>query len=115
MKTEVTSISILRASLLAAALYGVLGLIFWPFLLATLLVSRMSGSGSGPEVFGMALMLFLPVLYAVAGFVFTALLCLAYNLLARVMGGFEVTLRTIAAPVVPETGVAAAPAGVATP
>ena len=67
-------------------LYGLMGLVFVPFfLLATMFTPSESR-------FGLGFAIMLPILYGVAGFVFTAVGCWLYNLVAGWVGGIEVDL-----------------------
>lgn len=68
------------------ALYALMGLVFVPILLLASMVSP-DKSGIGP---GLALVL--PIIYGVAGFVFTAIGCAIYNFVAGLVGGIEVEL-----------------------
>jgi len=67
-------------------LYGLMGLVFAPILI---LASKFGGDDVG---FGVGLAIALPVIYGVAGFVFSALACWIYNLVAGWTGGVEVEL-----------------------
>jgi hypothetical protein len=70
-----------------AVLYALMGLIFVPFfLVASAFAPRESGMGTG---FALAL----PILYGVFGFIFTAIACAIYNLVAGYVGGIEVDLE----------------------
>ena len=68
-------------------LYGLMGLVFVPFFL---IAAMFTPSEAG---FGLGLAIMMPVLYGVAGFVFTALACALYNLVAGWVGGIEVELE----------------------
>lgn len=100
---------VVRTSNVAAMLYFVLALIFVvPF---ALLFSAMPpvpvtdqfgqpipGAGAvdlGPFAL---LFLFLPFFYAILGWIFTAVFCLLYNLVARFMGGVEVEVERVQPP-----------------
>ena len=72
-------------------LYTLLGLVFLPFVLvAAMFAPNEAGLGIG---FAVAL----PVIYGLAGFVFTAIGCLIYNLVAGWVGGIEVEIGEDAA------------------
>jgi len=72
-------------------LYTLLGLVFLPFVLvAAMFAPNEAGLGIG---FAVAL----PVIYGLAGFVFTAIGCLTYNLVAGWLGGIEVEIGEDAA------------------
>ena len=67
-------------------LYGLLGLVFLPFfLVAALFAPDQAG-------FGVGLAIAFPILYGVCGFIFTAIGCALYNLVAGMVGGVEVQL-----------------------
>ena len=65
-------------------LYGLMGLIFLPIVL---LVSLASPNETG---FGTGFAIALPFLYGIMGFIFTALACVLYNVVAGWIGGIEV-------------------------
>lgn len=68
------------------ALYALMGLIFVP---VVLLVAMISPDKSG---FSPGFALALPIIYGVAGFIFTAIGCAIYNFVAGLVGGIEVEL-----------------------
>jgi hypothetical protein len=51
------------------------------------------GSGLFGGLFGGIFMIIMPIFYAVIGFLFVALTCLIYNLIARFVGGMEIELE----------------------
>ena len=68
-------------------MYALLGLVFVPFLL--LLGSIM------PEAsrFSTGMALAIPIIYGFCGFVFTALACAIYNVVAGMVGGIEIEVN----------------------
>lgn len=78
-----------------ALLYGVMGLIFLPFIgLAMLGASQAPGAqAAGFAAFGLVMALFAPVLYAAMGFVSGALGAVLYNFFVRWTGGIEVEVE----------------------
>lgn len=94
MKKQLTHISPLRAGIVLAVLYGLLGLIFVAFSqLAAVFGSR---SGGTPAVFGGAFFAILfPVLYAVGGFIGGIIAAAVYNLVAKWIGGLEFEVRDV--------------------
>jgi hypothetical protein len=67
-------------------LYALMGLVFVPiFLIAAMFSPKATG-------FGPAFALALPIIYGVLGFIFTAISCAIYNVVAGVVGGIEVEL-----------------------
>ncbi len=90
MRYELKSVDVLSASKMAAIFYFFLTLIFcvpMGFLMAALphkeVASPFFGLGVG------AFMLLMPFVYAGFGFVFSAIACFVYNLLAKWMGGIS--------------------------
>jgi hypothetical protein len=88
MKKLVKHVGVLRASIIAAIIYGVIGVVIVPFLFLMWAVDPPEGG------FGMAAVVafFMPVFYAGLGFVSTAFFCFLYNVLSSKLGGIEVTL-----------------------
>jgi len=82
-----------------AAFYGLLSLIFVPFMLIFMAVGGLAAGSQGgagvpalPLMFGMGLgfMILLPVMYTLMGFVFGVISAWLYNMIAKWIGGFEV-------------------------
>ena len=69
-------------------LYALIGVVLVPFVLIAAMYSP-NKSGLGPGV-----ALSLPIIYGVAGFIFTAIGCAIYNFVAGLVGGIEVELDT---------------------
>lgn len=87
MTQQIRRFGIGQTSKVVGALYGLLGLIFVPFFLL--------GAAMAPEAgFGMGLAILVPIIYAVLGFIFTALACAIYNFVARFVGGIEVEMES---------------------
>ena len=76
-----------------AVLYFILGAIFvvamWLFMAAG---TSLELEG-GPQWLAGAMLILMPVIYAVLGWVFVALACLLYNLTARLTGGIAIELE----------------------
>ena len=105
MKKIVSRIGVLKASLFAGLMYGLIGVLLIPFMILAWLVTPPE---EGRAV-GMIVVFFLPLLYAVFGFLGTALMCAIYNILSRVVGGIEITLVDAPLEFVPAPAPAAAP------
>jgi hypothetical protein len=94
MKKQLTSISPLRAGIVLAVLYGIVGLIFVPFfLIAGLLGSR---AGTPAAFGGVFLAIFFPILYAALGFIGGIIMAAIYNLVAKWTGGLEFEVADVA-------------------
>jgi len=88
MKKQIKNFSILQTSKVLAILYGVIAILFVPFLL---IPSIANGNGVSMIIFSLAA----PFLYAILGFIFTALFCWIYNIVAKYVGGIEFTLEDV--------------------
>ncbi len=87
MRHQIARVSVHQTAKVLAVIYGLIGLVFVPIMwLAT---SFAPDTGSN---FGGAWVLIFPVMYAVFGYVFTAIGCLIYNWVAGMIGGIEVEL-----------------------
>ena len=88
MRQRVRRFGVGQTAKVAGVLYALMGLIAVPILLvATLVAPDETGVG-----FGIGFALLLPLLYGLLGFVFTALGCIIYNLVAGWVGGIEIEI-----------------------
>ena len=88
MVQRLSRFSIGQTAKVLGVLYGLMGLIFAPFLL---IMAMLSPKEAGISVwFALAL----PVLYALIGFISTVIACALYNWVAGKMGGIEVSFDT---------------------
>lgn len=85
MRQQVSHISVHQTAKVLAIIYGVLGLIFSPLIY---LASRTTPEEAMP----LWLALLFPLLYAVFGYIATAIGAAVYNAVAARIGGVEVTL-----------------------
>jgi len=86
MPQQIRRFGVLQTAKVVGAIYALLGLVFVPvFLIISMRTPRQEGVGPG-------LALALPILYGVFGFIFAALGCAIYNLVAGLVGGVEVEL-----------------------
>lgn len=94
MTYQMRSVKVLQTSLMAAILYFVLSLIICvPMFLISLLIPSTSSQPFG--ALGGVFFLFLPFVYGILGFIFSALGCLVYNLVAKFTGGIAFSLEEI--------------------
>lgn len=89
MKEQIINVSVLQAAKVSAALYFVVSLVF---IVIFALFSSLFGM---PMRVPMMYLLFVPVIYLVIGFIFTAIGALLYNLVASVIGGIEFTTKEV--------------------
>jgi len=94
MRKRIRRVSVFQTAKVSAVLYGLMGLLVVPFLFLATLVSPGEANlfGLGAGLVG-ALMV--PVIYAVFGFIFTAIGCAIYNAVAGVMGGIEFEVEDV--------------------
>ncbi len=94
MRKRIRRIGVFQTAKLSSVLYGAMGLLAVPFILvASMLAPRSTGlPGLGLGVIGS---LMLPVIYAVFGFIFTALACAVYNMAAGAFGGIEFKVEDV--------------------
>ena len=86
MPQQIRRFGVGQTAKVAGVLYGLMGLVFVP---VVLIISMVSPDEAG---FGPGFALALPIIYGVLGFIFTALGCALYNLVAGWVGGVEVEL-----------------------
>src|SRR5579863_1273070 len=100
----VKSVGVMSVAKITGLLYGCMGLIFAPFLIALSLLGFLTGQVNTPfsGFFGFVFAVLLPVLYGAMGFITGAIGALLYNLVAKWAGGFELELEvrgsTLSAP-----------------
>jgi len=89
MKKQITRISILQSSKVAAALYAFIGFIY------TLIGIPMIIFGSKQLQLMGIIYLFMPVLMAVFGWIFFVIAAAIYNVVSKWLGGFEVEVANV--------------------
>jgi hypothetical protein len=86
MPHQIRRFGVMQTAKVVGALYALLGLVFVPIVLVvSMFAPKEQGMGPG-------LALALPILYGVFGFIFAALGCAIYNVVAGLVGGVEVEL-----------------------
>lgn len=85
----------LQLGKILGVLYGIMALLMVPIFLVMSLFSTQlpEGQRAGMFAFGVGFALFMPVIYAVMGFVFGVLSAWLYNLVAKWVGGIEVEVE----------------------
>ena len=86
MVQRLNRFSVGQTAKVLGVLYGLMGLIFLPFFLLAAVYAP------GETTFGVGFAIALPVIYGVCGFIFAAIGCALYNLVAGRVGGIEVQL-----------------------
>jgi hypothetical protein len=94
----ITHVSPLKLGQMLAAVYGLMSLIIVPFfLLASLAGAFIPHNGNSPNALPAMLTgvfaFILPVVYAVMGFILGVIMGAIYNLVAKYVGGVEITLQ----------------------
>ena len=90
MKKQIVHVSVLQTSKVAAALYFVMSI---PLVLI-MMIPVMLASGSVPGV-SVGMLIIFPIIYLIFGFIFTAVAAWIYNLVAKVVGGFEFSVNEV--------------------
>jgi len=89
----------LQLGKISGAFYGLISLIFAPlFILFAIIASfapKAQGSPSAPITIGigLAMAVFLPIIYAAMGFIFGVIGAWLYNLIAKWLGGIQVQVE----------------------
>jgi hypothetical protein len=85
---EIKHVGVFQAAKFAAVMYLLISAVI--VIPATFILMAFRSEGANP--FGL-LMLLAPVLYAIIGFIFTAIGCWIYNLIAMMVGGIQIELE----------------------
>lgn len=101
MTRKLKRIAPLQLGKMMGMLYGLMGLIFLPFFFLAGLLGAFaqhasndaSGAGAAAAGIMVGFGIFMPVMYAVFGFVFGVISAALYNLIARWIGGIEVEVE----------------------
>lgn len=93
-RKQLTRIAPLRAGVVLGVLYGVMALIFVPFLFVAFLFGSKSGSASAFGG-GMVFTIFLPIIYGVMGFICGVIAAAVYNAVTKFTGGLEFEVRNV--------------------
>ena len=88
MRQQIVRLSPLQTAKVMAALYGLMGFLFIPFMWFAM------GMAPGDARPGAWFLILAPLAYAAFGFVFVAIGCLLYNFVATFTGGIEVDLAS---------------------
>jgi hypothetical protein len=91
MRQQIQRLSPFQTAKVMAALYGLMGFIFLPFIYFAM------GFAPNANRPGGWFLILIPLAYAAFGFVFVAIGCLLYNFVATFTGGIEVDLAPTAA------------------
>lgn len=87
MKKRLTYISPLQAGIVQGVILGIISLIAVPFLLIATLI----GHGGLGAIF----VIFLPIFYAIMGFIMGVITAFVYNVVAKWTGGLELTFMDV--------------------
>jgi hypothetical protein len=84
---RIRKFGVLQTAKVVATLYALIGLVFVPiFLIVSMISPKETPLGAGYA-------LLMPILYGLFGFIFTAISCAIYNVVAGLVGGVEVELE----------------------
>jgi hypothetical protein len=86
MKKRISHVAVLQQGIVLAVMYGLLSLIAVPFII----IAGLAHGG-----FGAIFAIFLPVVYAIVGFIVGVITAFVYNLVAGWTGGIELTFTDV--------------------
>jgi hypothetical protein len=99
MKKRLTYISPLKLGIVLGIIYGIMSLIFAvPFFLIFSMIGAASarpGAPALPVIFTGVFVIFLPIIYAVLGFIGGVIAAFIYNLVAKWTGGIEFATQEV--------------------
>jgi len=98
----VKSVGVLSVAKIMGLIYACIGLIFAPVFLVVGMMGSLMGQDKNPfaGMAGVVLAVLIPFIYGAMGFIIGAIGALLYNLLAKLVGGFELELEARAQAVV---------------
>ncbi len=96
MVTRLRNVNPIQCAIVSAILYAFFGVVAALFLapIMSIMTSHMPPGINVAPVPSMSSLIFLPIVYAVLGFIGGIITAFLYNLVARWTGGIEVTLDT---------------------
>jgi hypothetical protein len=83
---RIESLSVLQTAKVLGALCFAVGLVFSPFMVLRSLIAQ-----TGPSLAGVGMAVLSPLVYGVLGFVVSVLVSWLYNIIAKELGGIEIT------------------------
>ncbi len=91
MRRRIRRFGIFQTAKVVAVLYGLLGLLLSPiFLLVSMIAPETEGAS-----YGWIVAIGMPIVYAVIGFITTAIGCAIYNVLGGLTGGIELEFEDV--------------------
>lgn len=100
MKKRLTNVNPLKLGITLGVIYDIMSLIFLvPFFLIVSLIGAASAARGGgpalPALFTGVFVIFMPIIYAVVGFIGGVIAAFIYNLVAKWTGGVEFTTEEV--------------------
>ncbi len=96
---QIKSVAVLRCGIVLAVLYAFFGLIEALFVVPIVLLTPAGAPNSIPDTvkpfLGIGAFFFLPILFAIGGFIGGVIAALLYNLVAHWTGGLEVRVEQV--------------------
>jgi len=86
VKQQLQRFSVHQTARVLATVYGILGFVLIPLIWISIAFDPASEGGAGLVAF------LFPLIYAIFGYIFTAIGCAIYNAVAARLGGIEFTL-----------------------
>ena len=95
MTKRLTHVAPLQLGIVLATLYGIISLIFVPFILLISIFGAKAQGGAGAFAGGIVFIIFIPLIYAAMGFIGGVISGAIYNLVAKWSGGIEFTTTDV--------------------
>ncbi|MGB7209247.1 MAG: hypothetical protein WBD27_11350 [Pyrinomonadaceae bacterium] len=92
---KIYSVMMLVLSLLISIPYGLIIIVYALFGAGMMGGDAAFAVGGGGVVLGIGIMIGLPILYGVMGFIFGAIMALIYNVFSGIVGGVEMEVESI--------------------
>jgi len=99
MKKTLTHVNPVKLGITLAVIYGIMALIFMIPMFVIMSVAGAATARPGaqalPAIFSGVFLIFLPIIYAVLGFIGGVIMAFIYNLVAKWTGGVEFTTQEV--------------------
>lgn len=92
MLYRIQRFGIKQTSKIAGIVYFLLGIVLIPFFYLAMNAPPRPGETARPEALTPVMLILLPILYGLVGYVMTALILYIYNRIAKTLGGLELDI-----------------------
>ena len=95
MRKQIVRVAPWQAAKLSAVLYFILGIVMAVCLALSLVFGTPPEGGEAAQTFGWVLVVLVPFLYACAGLIIVPIMCWLYNVVAKWVGGIEISVEDL--------------------